>query len=102
MRRSWILPLCLMAAIHPSRSYASDTRPQFFPGDWPPALVNPKLGRRTTLLCSDAYAALASGVTHGAIWSAEHPTAASLEQAQGIRREGRFHADDRLPPDDQA
>ena len=102
MRLLWILQLCLMAAFHPGRGYGNDACPQFFPGGQPPALVNPKLGQRTTLLCNDAYAALASGVTHGAIWSAEHPTAASLGQAQGIRREGRFHAEDRLPPDDQA
>ena len=103
MRHPWILPLCLMAAaIHPGRSHASDTCPQFFPGAQPPPLTNPKLGQRTTLLCNDAYVVLAFGVTHGAIWSTEHPTAASLGQAHGIRREGRFHADDRLPPADQA
>ncbi len=55
MRRPWILPLCLLAAICPSRSYGSDACPQFFPGGQSPALVNPKLGQRTTLLCNDAY-----------------------------------------------
>ena len=32
----------------------------------------------------------------------QHPTAASLEQARHIRREGQFHAEDRLSPPDQA
>ena len=81
MRRSRILPLCLLTAIHPGPSHGADTCPQFFPAGQLPVLVNPKLGQRTTLLCNDAYAVLASGVTHGAIWSAEHPTAASLGQA---------------------
>ncbi len=76
--------------------------PQFFPGGQLPLLINPKLGQRTTLLCNDAYAALASGITHGPIWSAEHPTAVSLGQARQTRRQGEFHADDRLPPPDQA
>ncbi len=76
--------------------------PQFFPGGQPPALVNARLGERATLLCNDAYAVLASGLTHGAIWSAEHPTAASLEAARGTPRQGQFHAEDRLPPADQA
>ncbi len=37
--------------------------PQFFVGGRTPALLNPRLGQRTTLLCNDAYAVLASGVT---------------------------------------
>ena len=71
--------------------------PQFFPSGQSPILTNPKLGQRITLLCNDAYAALACGVTHGAVWSAEHLTAASLEAARHVRREGEFHAEDRRP-----
>ena len=89
--------LCVGAA-----SARAEGCPQFFPGGQPPVLANPKLGQRTTLLCNDAHAVLASGITHGTIWSAEHPTAASLEQARQTRRQGEFHADDRLPPADQA
>jgi endonuclease G len=76
--------------------------PQFFPDGEPPALLNPKLSQRTTFLCNDAYAVVAPGVTHGAIWSAEHPTADSLAEARQTRRRGKFHADSRLPIDDQA
>ena len=76
--------------------------PQFFLDGQLPALVNARLVQRTTLLCNDAYAALASGVTHGPIWSAEHPTAASLDAARGTPRQGEFHVEDRLPPADQA
>ena len=76
--------------------------PQFFPGGELPALVNPQLGQRATLLCNDPYAVLASGVTHGAIWSAERLTKASLAAARDTPREGEFHADDRLPRADQA
>ena len=93
--------LILLAASSQACAQASGC-PQFFPGGQPPALVNPRLGQRTTLLCNDAYAVLASGVTHGAMWSAEHPTSASLDAARGIQRQGRFHADDGLPPADQA
>ena len=76
--------------------------PQFFPGGQPPVLVNARLAQRTTLLCNDVYAVLASGVTHGPIWSAEHPTAATLDAAHGMPRQGEFHPEDRLPPADQA
>ena len=69
---------------------------QFFPGGQTPTLVNPRLAQRTTLLCNDGYAALASGVTHGPIWSADHPTAASLNAARGTPHQGEFHVEDRL------
>ncbi len=75
---------------------------QFSPGGRLPALVDPRLAARTTLLCNDAYAALASGVTHGALWSAEHPTAASLAEARETGRTNLFHPDARLPPADAA
>ncbi len=101
LARFLLLASALLAA--PALAFAqASTCPQLFSGGQPPALLNPKLGQRTTLLCNDAYAVLASGVTRGAVWSAEHPTAASLETARGTRREGQFHAEDRLPPDDQA
>jgi hypothetical protein len=40
--------------------------PQFFPSGRPPIFLNPRLSQRTTFLCNDAYAVIASGVTHGA------------------------------------
>ena len=71
--------------------------PQFFPGGQPPALVNAKLAQRATLLCNDGYAAVASGVTHGALWSAERLTSDMLVAARATPRQGEFHPDDRLP-----
>ena len=95
--------LTLFVLLGPTTAIAQDANClRLFPGGQPPSLMNLKLAQRTTLLCNDAYAALASGVTHGAVWSAEHPTAASLEAARHVRREGEFHAEDRLPPADQA
>jgi endonuclease G len=76
--------------------------PQLFLDGRPPALTNARLAQRTTLLCNDAFAVLASGVTHGAIWSAERPTSASVAAARMTERAGRFHPDDRLPAGDQA
>ncbi len=97
-----ILPLAL-ALLAPVAAFAqAPACPQFFPGGQPPVLVDPRLAQRTSLLCNDAYAALASGVTHGALWSAERPTTASLGTARGTPREGHFHPDDRLPFADQA
>lgn len=101
IRFSFPAALALLVMSGPAFGQASSC-PQFFPSGQPPVLVNPSLAQRTTLLCNDAYAALASGVTHGAMWSAEHPTTASLDAARDIKRQGEFHADDQLPPADQA
>jgi endonuclease G len=65
-------------------------------------LVNARLAQRATLLCNDAYAVLASGVTHGAIWSAERLTAGSVTAARDTVRESAFYPDPRLPEADQA
>ena len=95
--------LGLLQLLLPATAWAEPVScPQFFPGGQPPALANPRLAQRTTLLCNDAYAALASGITRGAMWSAEHLTRAGLEQARGTPRQGEFHPDDRLPSADQA
>ena len=103
MSRRFLRPLALLALLTPAAAAAQDAScRQFFPGGQSPVLTNPKLSQRTTLLCNDAYASLASGVTHGPIWSAEHQTAASLEAARHVRREDEFHAEERLPLPDQA
>jgi endonuclease G, mitochondrial len=80
----------------------AETCGQFFADGQPPVLVNPKLAQRTTVLCNDAFAVLASGVTRGPLWSAEHLIAADLASARETPRQGRFHDDERLPPDDRA
>ena len=76
--------------------------PGFFVRGTAPALLNARLGQRVTVLCNEAYAVAASGVTHGALWSAEHLTAAGVASAQDTPRAASFHPDDRLPPADQA
>lgn len=97
------LALCLLslATSGPARG-AAESCPALFAGGQPPALVNPRLAARTILLCNDSYASLASGVTRGALWSAEHPTAASLASARTTPRQGVFHAEGRLSPGERA
>ncbi len=95
------LPVVL-ALLAPASAFAlAPSCGQFSPGELP-SVVNAKLSARTTLLCNDGFVALASGVTHGALWSAEHPTAASLASARATPRQGQFHVEPRLPPADQA
>ena len=75
---------------------------QVFASQQPPALLNAKLAQRTTALCNNAYASLNSGLTRGPLWSAEHLTADSVARARGLERQGTFHEDERLSPDDRA
>ncbi len=91
-----------LAVLSPLCAIAQPDCPRFFAGGLPPALVRQSLTQRTTMLCNEAYASLASGVTHGALWSAEHPTTASLTAAGDTPRQGDFHPDQRLPEADQA
>jgi len=85
----------------PARS-ASDPCATFFASGQPPILINPKLDQDTYLLCNQGFAELASGITRGPIWSAEHVTAASLASARLISRQGSFHVEDSLPDTAQA
>ena len=73
-----------------------------FAGGQAPVLLNAKLAPRTTMLCNEAFAVLASGVTRGPLWSAEYLTAQGVADAEVTARTGRFHEEERLPPEDRA
>jgi endonuclease G len=64
--------------------------------------VDTKLAPHSTVLCNDAYATLASGLTRGSLWSAEHLTAVGLAHARGLQRRGSFHDEQRVPAEDRA
>ena len=53
-------------------------------------------------LCYTAYAVMDSGVTRGALWAAEHPTAAGLAAARETRRVNLFHPEYTLSSPDRA
>lgn len=73
-----------------------------FAGGRPPVLVNQRLAVRAHALCFGAYAVLASGVSRGPVWSAEHLTAAGVEAAHELSRVDAFHAEEALPEQDRA
>jgi endonuclease G len=93
------LALLALCAAWSARAGGCDS---FFADGQPPVLLDAKLAQRTTPLCNEAYAALASGITRGSLWSAERLTAQGLAGAQATAREGRFHEEERLPVDDRA
>lgn len=96
-----LLVLALLLLAWPARAQPAPC-PEDFAGGQPPALLNPRLGTGTRLLCYQAFALLHSGVTRTALWSAEHLTAERVEAARTLPREGTFHPEARLPPAERA
>ncbi|MET4677826.1 MULTISPECIES: DNA/RNA non-specific endonuclease [unclassified Luteibacter] len=83
--------------------HASDTAcPQFFQGQQAPDLIDTSLAERTTVVCNDAYALIASGVTKGPLWSAEHLTATQIANAKNTPRTDAFHPETAIPAEDRS
>lgn len=90
MKHPSLLLAVLLSVMPMAASAQSPACPQFFVSGQPPALLDARLAQWTTELCNDAFGVLASGVTHGALWSAQHPTIASLDAARMLERINRF------------
>jgi endonuclease G, mitochondrial len=82
-------------------AHASDCA-QFSPNGRAPVVVNTKMRASTQQLCYSDFALLHSGVTHGPLWSAEHLTAQSVDDAKDNTRTNRFFVEKRLPRGDSA
>ncbi|KIG01509.1 DNA/RNA non-specific endonuclease [Burkholderia sp. MR1] len=80
---------------------ASDC-PQFSPGGLAPVVTNPKMRASAQQICYSDFTLLHSGITHGPLWSAEHLTAKSVDDAKDNTRTNRFFVEKRLPPGDSA
>ena len=99
--RCALLAVLLLLLAAPTRAQPVPC-PEEFAGGRPPALLNARLGTGTRLLCYQAFALLHSAVTRTALWSAEHLTADQVEQARALPRQGKFHPEGRLPPNERA
>lgn len=73
-----------------------------FVGHTAPTLTRPALQDRTVGLCFEAFAVMHSGVSRTPLWSAEHLTRESLQQARAVKRHDAFHPEITLPPQDRA
>ncbi|MFT8336184.1 MAG: DNA/RNA non-specific endonuclease [Acetobacter orientalis] len=61
-----------------------------------PRLVRIDASGPASLLCNKGYAALASGVTHGPLWVAEHLWSDDIEAAERLKLRWRFYQDYRV------
>lgn len=73
-----------------------------FAGRTAPTLTRPALQDKTVGLCFEAFAVMHSGVSRTPLWSAEHLTRESLQQARVVKRRDAFHPEITLPPQDRA
>jgi endonuclease G len=104
-KRTFMKRLCLLfiALFISHATLAQSNRcPEHFSGGAAPQFINQKLAARTAALCFEAFAVMHSGISRTPIWSAEHLTANSVDNAKTIKRRNVFHSEDRLPPADRA
>lgn len=92
------LLLACILAVMPVYAVAEETNCSAFgAGNHLPELVDKRLTTGTRLLSNRGYAVLASSVSHGPLWAAEHLWSDDLEAAQSLKRTGRFYVDMRFP-----
>ena len=84
-------------------AHAAPTQcPEHFAAGQAPNLLNPRLAAGTRALCFDAFAVLHSALTRTPLYAAEHLTADRIDAARRTPRQGEFHAEPALPPDERA
>ncbi len=99
--RVFILALALL--LQAWAAGASPTQcPEHFAAGRAPDLLNPRLAAGTRALCFDDFAVLHSALTRTPLYAAEHLTADRIEAARKTPRQGEFHAEPALPPDERA
>ena len=98
------MPIVLLLLIlFPAWCQAAPTScPEHFARGRAPDLLNPKLAAATQPLCFQAFALLHSGATRTSLYSAERLTRDGLEAARETPRQGEFHPEPLLPPEDRA
>lgn len=89
--------LLLVAAV----AQASNCKVHYLDGQ-APEIRDPKMARSTMELCYGKFGIMHSGVTRSALWSAEYLRAEDLQRAKGLKRDGKFHAETRVPASQRA
>lgn len=79
---------------------ASTTCSGIYLNDDAPDILNTKLLDKTKELCYSEFAVMHSGISRTPLWSAEHLTKEELSKK--AKRSNKFHAEERLSPDERA
>ncbi|NHN89843.1 DNA/RNA non-specific endonuclease [Acetobacter conturbans] len=86
----------VVSCLSPAYGEEADCR-AFSPGNQLPQVVRPEIGRGAVTLCNRGYVVMASPVTHGPLWAAEHLWSDDIEAAWTLARHGQFTPDPRWP-----
>ncbi|MBB4129768.1 MULTISPECIES: DNA/RNA non-specific endonuclease [unclassified Xanthomonas] len=102
MSPSFLLRGCLfLAAVFGAHTaMAATSCPTLYANGTPPSVRSATT--RTTEVCHTEYALLASGVTKGPVYSAEHLTDQQVAGAEAIGRVGSFHEETGIPAADRS
>lgn len=89
--------LAVAGALFAAGAAQADSCPVHYLDGRAPEIRNQKLAAATRELCYGVFGVVHSGVTRTPLWSAEHLRADNLKRAQGLDRDNKFHAEQRLP-----
>ncbi len=89
---SWLVSASALAGTACPNFYAAGSAPT----------LDASLTDRTTEVCHTEYVLMASGVTKGPLYSAQHLTAAQIAGADSISRSGSFHQETAIPAADRS
>ncbi|WP_082727591.1 DNA/RNA non-specific endonuclease [Burkholderia mayonis] len=101
MRNKIIVLLILSIAAIQNLAVAATRCPALFVNGREPSL-NSQLTNRTNEVCYTEYVLLASGVTKGPLYSAEHLTKKQIDGANSITRVGSWHSEQSIPVEDRS
>lgn len=94
--------LVCFAATAPDSFAAPSACPAFFVAGQAPDVLRMEQVPRSHMLCFHFYSAMASGITHTPLWSAERLTRDSVAAAQTQKRHDAFHAEMGIVADDRS
>lgn len=93
--------LALLALFAAQAASAATSCPTLYAGGKAPTL-DASITSRTTEVCHTEYVLMASGVTKGPLYSAEHITDQQVAGAESIGRVGSFHDETGIPAADRS
>ena len=103
-RSSWIVTLLMLLIASTAQTvFAATTAcPAQYLNGVAPDIQKASLKAKARELCYDNFAVMHSGISRTPIWSAEHLTRESIENARELKGREAFHHEDNLPADERA
>jgi endonuclease G, mitochondrial len=96
---AWVASVILWTSV----AIAAQTScPEHYTGKQAPEFINQKLSAKTQEVCYGGYGLMHSGVTRTPLYTSEKLTRLRLLQGKGLKRQSKFHPDDKIRPSERA